>query len=297
MVLSTALLLGGAAIGGGAGFVASRKRSVALDRQFRAFATQAEAQEKMAQARKSILAGNLSIAALKTNRSMKESAEAAYQNESAANAAIAGSGLTKQSTPAYKLALDVMNQRSELDEYMRDATMGLAQMGLEADAQGMALDAEVQATRNRLMDIGEESAYADSAFSSIVGTLTGAFSGASAASSLMSMGVDSGLLSEKALSTELGDTETASYLRGVSNPENNFNAMNQPPVIFDSLLFNIPGRGQDPAYTRNLGVDRLLFPPSPSWLESPDLPGSTWDNNEWSSPFKGKAKGFGSIAY
>lgn len=255
MLLSTALLIGGGLIGGGAGFSASKKRAYELDRQFRSINDQAAAKEKMARAQKSILAGNLSIAAIDANASTKNAAVSVYQAESAARAAMAGSNLTEQSTPAYKLATDAIEQRAALGDYMQRAVMGIAQMGLEAEATGMALDAEVSAARNALMDIGAESSYADSAFADIMGTLTGAFSGVQATAGLMSLGVDAGLLSEDMLSKQLFGQPLQQETPYGSD------------TSFNSLFFN-PNRNADPSYTKDLSNGlNVSAPIAPSWTE------------------------------
>lgn len=202
MVLATLITLGGMAAGAVAGASAASEREKAARRQFGFAGDYLEALEDQRNSTRDILAGNLSLGAMSANAESENAARTAAAYDAEQATALGSSGLSG-GTPFYKLDSDIINRRNAvIKSNMANRTkMGAAY--LEAVNALNGSDLEEMKARAQLMDAGGSYAYAKSGFAKGASILTGAFSGGQIANQAMGMGVQSGLLTEEFLATDL----------------------------------------------------------------------------------------------
>lgn len=202
MVVSTLLTLAGMLGGAGYGYGQAQKRSRDAYLTFEGAEDMLDYTLARNEAQKAIVEGNLTVAALSNNARSKAAAIDEYQANSAEAAGLGDSGFAS-GTPFYKIATDIRERRSALLEQAKMQELQFDAQTKEARATLLGgVIAEKQA-RSQLMAAGAEAAYAESTFAMLMGAGTGAVSGGSMANELMTLGVQTKLVDNDFLGTDL----------------------------------------------------------------------------------------------
>jgi hypothetical protein len=260
MSVALALMAVGSLVGGLSGNNAAQKRASEAAMQAGYAKDYLDSVKKRNIAQRNVLVGNLSMAALSTNAQNRNTAMEVEAANDAQRNAIGSSGLSG-GTPFYKLDQDIRDrQMAVVEQNMANRLkMGTVYDEAIASMAGMALD-EKKATYQYLT-ADAESKYSSSFMGMAMPTISGAMQGASTASSLMSMGVQSSLLTEDFLASGFGDlfkskaADTASdafdpgnYSRNLTadttfdlyDPGNYSRSFTQIPVMGKTLYDRLP---------------------------------------------------------
>jgi len=204
------IMLGGAIAGGIGGLIAAN------DRKEDAFLRMDYANKKLEALRgnndrqRDILAGNLSLQAMAGNSQNKAAAIQEANSEGAANAALGESGLAGGSA-FYKMDSDIIQMRDQVVDLNNQNRINMGSSYLEAVSAMKSSDVNEYGAGIDLRQAADDYSYANSILGYGLAIGGGALSGAQTANSLMATGVDSGLLTEDFLASDVFASRAKPY--------------------------------------------------------------------------------------
>ena len=200
MSVTLALMGIGALVGGYMGYRQAGERAYDLSMQASLSARQLELLEKANAVQKDIISGNLSLGAMSLSAQNRNVAmEAAAASGAQANA-LGYSGLSG-GTPFYAMDREIINRQHAVIEQNVASRRQLGNAYQQAVVDFANMDMNRDITAYQTAKIEGESGYASSFWGMALPTMTGAAQGAATASSVMGMGVQSGLITEDFLSS------------------------------------------------------------------------------------------------
>jgi len=212
------IMLGGALAGGIGGLIAAN------DRKEDAFLRMDYANRKLEALRgnndrqRDILAGNLSLQAMAGNSQNKAAAIQEANSEGAANAALGESGLSGGSA-FYKMDSDIIQMRDQVVDLNNQNRINMGSSYLEAVSAMKSADVNEYGAGIDLRQTADDYSYANSILGYGLAIGGGFLSGAQTANNVMSLGVQSGLLTEDFLAVNPFVAKAKPYA-GVENYTN-----------------------------------------------------------------------------
>jgi len=202
LTLATTLMLGGAAIGGISALLGQKKDSEKATRDLQDYEKYYGLLEKRRIAAQSIQTGNIRLGALGANAENKAAAIEQFQTDAAQRNAAGNSGLSA-GTPFYKLDNDIMERQMQVNDINAANRTKMGQNYNQALSTYIQGSMEDISARNNLTELADTAQYEGSFLAYALTGAGGAFAGAQTANSLMAMGVDSGLLTEDFLASDV----------------------------------------------------------------------------------------------